>query len=127
MSKLTPPHEVPDSLCGIPDYFCGRLIYQLDDGDACRWVVYDGDTQQRFPTRQAAEKWCLKHVYSANEADLGLLSLTVARLTSVYRTLDRLAAVMTDERVTLESIALNVRKTAEMLDNIQAKYVQNGH
>ena len=111
----------------LPDYFCGRLIYELDDGDACRWVVYDGDTQQRFPTRKAAEKWCLRHVYSVNEADLGLLSLTIARLTSVYRTLDRLAAVMTDEKVTLEAIALSLRKATELLDHIQAKYVQIGH
>ena len=124
MCIQTPP-PADDRLSGIPDYFCGRLIYETDDGDSCRWVVYDGNNKQRFPSRQAAEKWCISHSYQATTEDISKVMLNYARLVSVYKSLDSLACVLTDERATLQGMALTLRRLADKLDNITAKYVQN--
>lgn len=124
MCIQTPP-PAEEKLMGIPDYFCGRLIYETDDGDSCRWVVYDGTRKQRFPSRQAAEKWCTTHSYQATTEDISKIMLNYARLVSVYKSLDSLACVLIDERVMLQGMALTIRRLADKLDNINAKYVQN--
>lgn len=124
-NKLPPPHDIPGTMNSVPDYFCGRLIYELDDGDACKWVVYDGNTKQRFPTRADAEKWCLQHAYACSKNDLGKLMLCQARLSTVHQALNLLAEVFTEERVSLQLISVNVRRYADQLDTIISRYVQN--
>ena len=125
MCKSTPPHDYSGAMSSVPDYFCGRLIYELDDGDACKWVVYDGNTKQRFPTRADAEKWCLAHAYMCTRNDLGKLMLCQARLSTVHQALNTLAEAFTDERVNLQLISVNVRRYADQLDNIISRYVQD--
>lgn len=53
-NDTTPPlHELqPDSL---PDYYLGFLIiFDKFSEDACKWVVYDGSSRVRCPTRTSA-------------------------------------------------------------------------
>lgn len=53
-NDITPsPHELqPDSL---PDYYLGFLItFDEFSEDACKWVVYDGTSRVRCPTRTSA-------------------------------------------------------------------------
>lgn len=107
----------------IPDYFMGRLIYELDDGDSCRWAVYDGNTVQRFPTRSQLEKWCVEHTKKVSREELGQLILAVARITSSYKILDKVAPLFIDEREVLEALALTLRQVADKIDTITARYV----
>lgn len=111
------------TLSGIPDYFMGRLIYELDDGDSCRWAVYDGDKVQRFPTRARAEEWCTEHTKNVSREELGKLILATARITSSYKLLDKVAPLFIDEREVLEGLALALRQVADKIDTITARYV----
>ena len=120
----TPP-PATDGLASVPDYFCGRLIYEVDDGDSCRWVVYDGNDKHRFPTRGQAEKWCVQHQLEVSDEDVSALMLAYARATSVYKNLDKLAAVFCDDKDMLQAIALNIRVNADKIDTIIAKYVRH--
>lgn len=107
----------------LPDYFQGRLIYELDDGDACRWVVYDGDKMQRFPTRKKAEKWCTEHSKKVSREELEILILATTRLTSSYQNLDRVAPKFVEEREVIEGLALALRQVADKLDTIISRHV----
>ena len=50
----TPPHHQLQ-LYNLPDYYLGFLIF-FDEfsEDACKWVVYDGTSRVRCPTRMSA-------------------------------------------------------------------------
>lgn len=111
------------TLSGIPDYFMGRLIYELDDGDSCRWAVYDGDKVQRFPTRTRAEEWCFEHTKDVSREEKEKLKLATARITSGYLLLDKVAPLFTDEREVLEGLALALRQIVDKIDTITARYV----
>lgn len=111
------------NLFGIPDYFMGRLIYELDDGDSCRWAVYDGDKVQRFLTRERAEEWCVEHTKDVSREEKEKLKLAVARITSSYKLLDKVAPLFIDEREVLEGLALALRQVADKIDTITARYV----
>lgn len=121
----TTPREKPVSGLEneLPDYFLGRLIYKATDGDACKWVVYDGDKKHRFPSRAAAEKWCIAHTYQVTREDLGELMTIHARLSSSYTKLDEIAPKFTDEKEVIEALALAVRTVTDKIDLIISRHV----
>lgn len=50
--SLPPPHE---TFSNVPDYYLGCLLYYDTDGeDSCKYVVYDGTSRVRCPTRSSA-------------------------------------------------------------------------
>lgn len=103
----------------IPDYFMGRLIYELDDGDSCRWAVYDGDKVQRFLTRARAEEWCVEHTKDVGSEEQEKLKLATSRITSGYLLLDKVAPLFINEREVLEGLALELRQIVDKIDIIR--------
>lgn len=117
MTKTNPPRNE------LPDYFCGRLIYQDDDDDACQWVVYDGDKKQRFTSRKAAEQWCVKHAYNVTRDDVGLLFLAHSRVTSAHNVLREIAPRFCDEHLRIETLSVQLRRIADEIDTITSKHL----
>ena len=118
MSSYPPPEKVAQSgEKWLPDYYLGRLIWEdTTSGDACRWVIYDGMTMQRFPTRAAAERWIQEQPSHFPRSARDRLERQCEILTNVYKTLDHEAQHLPDlEQRVIENISLHVHKCEESL------------
>lgn len=107
----------------VPDYFLGRLIFEMNDGNACKWVVYNGNDMLRFPSRSAAEKWCIKHTYQVDKEDVGKILQCIARLNSCYQLIDDLSPRITEDTIRLQGIAFSIRRNSDDLDILVSKYL----
>lgn len=120
MSSYPPPRKVAHiDEKWLPDYYLGRLIWEdTTSGDACRWVIYDGMTQQRFTTRAAAERWIREQPSRFPQTARERLERQCEVLTAVYQTLDQEAQNLPDlEQRVIENIALHVHKCEESLQS----------
>lgn len=107
----------------VPDYYCGRLIF-YDDSEAMRYVVYDGVNKVRFATRAAAEKFCIEKACEVQTEALGEIYRAFHHLTRASVILRQLnLKYPMNEREQLETISVNVRRMADALDTITAKYI----
>lgn len=108
---------------GVPDYFCGRLIY-YDDSEAMKFVVYDGVNKVRFTSRAAAEKWCVQKASELQTEALGEIMRAFHHLSRASMVLRQLnTKYPMDEREQLEAISVSARRMADALDTIVSKYI----
>ena len=112
----TPPHNMAE----LPDYIHGRLLFQdLSDEDNCKWIVYDGVTFYRCPTRRAAEKLAEEQA-TRLMGDTAGLKVASHHLTRASQELERIINKEPDTelRVYLDALRLGIRKIDFKLDTI---------
>ena len=112
----TPPHNMAD----LPDYIHGRLIFEdKSDEDNCKWIVYDGVTFYRCPTRRAAEKLAEEQA-SRLMGDTAGLKVASHHLTRASEELERIINKEPDTelRIYLDALRLGIRKIDFKLDTI---------
>lgn len=112
----TPPHNMAE----LPDYIHGRLLFQdLSDEDNCKWIVYDGVTFYRCPSRRAAEKLAEEQA-SRLMGDTAGLKVASHHLTRASQELERIINKEPDTelRVYLDALRLGIRKIDFKLDTI---------
>lgn len=73
---------------GIPDYYCGCLIWQ-EKGRSFPFCGYDGHVTYRAMTRAEVEHWAEQHAHLADDDDIFRLQSIYYRLTSCRSSLDR--------------------------------------
>lgn len=118
MNKL----PTPTNLKEIPDYFCGHLIYHVNE-EGCPFIVYDGNERHLFTSRQQAEKFCMENSYQLNDEDIARLMLTMQRIINAYTTLDVVAKVIKREHgLIMQGWALDLRKVADKLDTFISQH-----
>lgn len=120
--KCTPPPQNE-----LPDYYLGRLIYHDELGDDnCRWVIYDGVHTIRFPSRAAAERYCVEVSLKIDDDVTQNLMRCYEGLRRSYVLLDKVAdKTPVSHKLKLQQIALDVRKAADQLDGIIAQSINN--
>lgn len=112
----TPPHNMAE----LPDYIHGRLLFQdMSDEDNCKWIVYDGVTFYRCPTRRAAEKLAEEQA-TRLMGDTAGLKVASHHLTRASQELERIINKEPDTelRVYLDALRLGIRKIDFKLDTI---------
>lgn len=112
----TPPHNMAE----LPDYIHGRLLFKdLSDEDNCKWIVYDGVTFYRCPSRRAAEKLAEEQA-SRLMGDTAGLKVASHHLTRASQELERIINKEPDTelRILLDALRLNIRKIDYKLDTI---------
>lgn len=117
-----PPHDTMEPK-DVPDYFCGRLIF-IDETNSMRYVVYDGHSRHQFPTRAAAERWCIEQAGSVTDdalAELMRAQAHASKAAAILRT--AVERYPYTESVDIEAIGVNVRRMADKIDEIVSKYI----
>lgn len=112
----TPPHNMAE----LPDYIHGRLLFQdMSDEDNCKWIVYDGVTFYRCPTRRAAEKLAEEQA-TRLMGDTAGLKVASHHLTRASQELERIINKEPDTelRIYLDALRLGIRKIDFKLDTI---------
>lgn len=109
----------------LPDFYLNSLIFEDSlSQDSCKWVVFDGLTRVRFPTRAAAIAWIENHK-TILPAARSRLQRIANRVNAAWISLDNEAFEMPDlERTILERIALALRQTNESLENFIKNYIK---
>lgn len=103
----------------IPDYYLGKLLYYDEFGDDnCRWVVYDGQTRVRCPTRHDAIDYIARHALRDDDQRKRLIISARLLLNKAMEHLDR-AARMSEgqDKLLYESLAVKLRPHIVDLDN----------
>lgn len=118
-------NTIPPQIGELPDYYLGRLIYYDDLGDDnCRWIIYDGVNTIRFPSRAAAERYCIEVSLKISDDSIQNLMRSYEYMRRSYLILDKAAQLSpANHRLLLESIALKVRLMADKLDSIIAQII----
>lgn len=112
----------PPPVNDLPDYIHGRLIFQdTTSDDNCRWVVYDGRTFFRCPSRKAAEQLAARQREGARPS-LDNIYLAQHHATRAAQVLRRAAAEQTEEdiRQYIEAWSVQLRRIADKLDDFIA-------
>ena len=114
-----PPHELqPDSL---PDYYLGFLImFDEFSQDTCKWVVYDGTSRVRCPTRMSAIDYITER-YKQRSGHSFYSRIIDARisLNHAIRQLDAAANELGGvERIHLQRLAVRLKPVLVDIDNI---------
>ena len=125
MNKETtppPPQDVctqysPDNLT---DYYFGMLLYyDFDSDDNCKWVVYDGQSKVRCPTRKDALNYICKQALSEPDEGARLLLSARMRINDAILELDKAATYQAGaSRLLLERLAVRLRPVLVELDNV---------
>lgn len=116
----TPPprQEQRDQL---PDYYLGFLItFDEFSEDACKWVVYDGFSRVRCPTRKAALDYITDRYNTIHESDISsrIIDARIA-LNHAIEQLDAAARFFVGvERLQLERLAVRLKPVLVDIDNI---------
>lgn len=116
-NNFTPPHNIYTML---PDYIHGRLIFEDTYGDDnCRWVVYDGRTFYRCPSRQAAEQLAAK-MAAETKPELDNLYLAQHHAARCAQVLRRAATEpdTNDIQLHIEALSVQARRLADMIDTL---------
>lgn len=118
--ETTPPpqHLQPGEL---PDYYLGFLIFfdELSD-NACKWVVYDGTSRVRCPTRTEAVNYITDRYNQRNSANLSsrIIDARIS-LNHAINQLDAAAAACTGlEQLHLARLAVRLKPVLVDIDNI---------
>lgn len=112
----TPPHNMAD----LPDYIHGRLLFKdTSDEDNCKWIVYDGVTFYRCPSRRAAEKLAEEQA-SRLMGDTAGLKIASHHLARASQELERIINKEPDTElcICLDALRLGIRKIDFKLDTI---------
>lgn len=117
MATTPPPTKFhPDDL---PDYYLGKLLYFDADGDDnCRYVVYDGLTKVRCPTRSAALHYIETTQLGTDDERSRLLLDARLHLAAAMDRLDRAARRSQPPlRQLLDLLAVKVKPLLVEIDN----------
>lgn len=121
-TKNTPPpqlyvHE------DLPSYYYGKLLYYDEDGkDNCRWVVYDGHSKVRCPTRSSALDYIIST--KAEQPTIVQRRLLQARMdiNNAYEALRKAADSSAGaEQLLLDRLSVKLRPLLVELDNLLIK------
>lgn len=120
METKSPPPQNVCTLQDIPDYYYGMLLYyDLDGDDNCRWVVYNGVTKVRCPTRKDALDYITSTAKHTDEKSAQLVLDARLRLDKAIYCLDKAATFETGaKRLLLERLAVRLKPVLVELDNI---------
>lgn len=115
-----PPPQNVCTLSDIPDYYYGMLLYyDLDGEDNCRWVVYNGETKVRCPTRRDALDYIMTAARNTDQKSAQLVLDARLRLATAINSLDKAATYETGaQRLLLERLAVRLKPVLVELDNI---------
>lgn len=119
-TKLSPPPQNVCTLNDIPDYYYGMLLYyDLDGEDNCRWVVYNGETKVRCPTRRDALDYITQTARNTDDKCAKLVLDARLRLNTTIYCLDKAATFETGtQRLLLERLAVRLKPVLVELDNL---------
>lgn len=115
---MNPPPPVHTN--ELPDYYLGCLIYFDEDSkDECRWVVYDGNSKVRCPTRHDAIDYIASTRLNTDEKLSRLFVDARVSLSHTMQILDRAAKYASGPRaLLLQRLAVRLRPVLVELDNI---------
>lgn len=114
-----PPHQLhPDSLL---DYYLGFLIfYDEFNQDSCKWVVYDGTSRVRCPTRASAVDYITDR-YNARRG-AGIQSQLIDARISLNHSITQLDAAANAcggvEKLHLQLLAVRLKPVLVDIDSI---------
>lgn len=95
------------------------LYYDLDGEDNCRWVVYNGETKVRCPTRRDALDYIMTAARNTDQKSAQLVLDARLRLATAINSLDKAATYETGaQRLLLERLAVRLKPVLVELDNI---------
>lgn len=119
-TKSPPPPQNVCTLNDISDYYYGMLLYyDLDGDDNCRWVVYNGETKVRCPTRRDALDYIMTVAQNTDQKSAKLVLEARLRLATAIYSLDKAATFETGaQRLLLERLAVRLKPVLVELDNI---------
>lgn len=108
----------------LPDYYLGMLLVHDEmSEDNCKWLVYDGGSRVRCPTRRDAINYIEQRHRTMSGADVHA-RLIDARLSlnHAITALDTLAAQLGGlEQLQLERLAVRLKPVLVDIDNIIIK------
>lgn len=103
----------------IPDYCAGRLIYETNDGNKMRWVVYDGYNTIRFISRTAARRWCIENLTKATRQQIKELILVHQELNAAWQRLHKLSITWpSGDAERLEVTSCDIHKLSDNIFDI---------
>lgn len=111
----------------IPDYVAGRLLYFDEFGnDNMRWVLYNGNSSIRFPTRTEAEKYAWQHATQVSEESINYAMVAYSNLVRVSNLLHRAANKNPDQdtRLQLEQLSVYTRKISDKIDILISQQIK---
>lgn len=111
----------------IPDYVAGRLLYFDEFGnDNMRWVLYNGNSSIRFPTRTEAEKYAWQHATEVSEESINYAMVAFSNLVRAANLLHRAANKNPDQdiRLQLEQLSVYTRKLSDKIDILISQQIK---
>lgn len=107
----------------IPDYVAGHLVY-YDAADGCHWVVYDGETWHKFPSRGAAMRFAVARAAGCSDEQLNTIMIAQYRSRQISEALGKLFVAIDEQRTRqLHAIAARLRAISDELDTIAAHFI----
>lgn len=122
-NEQPPPTKVADNT--LPDFYLNTLIFEDTlSQDTCRWIVYDGLTRNRFPTRRDAIAWIENHKTSL-PVPKSRLERCANRIDAAWRNLEFEAENLPDlEKSIIQKISLTLRQTNDCLLKFISDYAK---
>lgn len=122
MKTTTPPPDLQPN--DLPDYYLGFLIfYDEFSEDQCKWVVYDGNTRVRCPTRKDAINYISER--KAENMTTAITPRIIDARISLNRAISQLDAAACAagglEKLQLERLAVRLKPVLVEIDNIVIK------
>ena len=118
MDNLPPPHE-DCSKDDVPDYYLGKLIvHEPLASDACKWVVYDGNSKVRCVSRASAIDYINSRNYGMNKESIRLTARARYHCNKACNLLQDAASYAgSEDRLLLEYISVQFKPILVMVDN----------
>lgn len=121
MSTYNATHEY----MGIPDYYCGCLIWQ-EKGKSFPFCGYNGQIVYRAMTRREVEEWAEKHAHLADDDDIFRLQSIYYRLNSCRQALDRESGFYPPPLcIKLQELSVQCALISSHVDEIIAKLIKS--
>ena len=122
-NEQPPPTKVADNT--LPDFYLNTLIFEDTlSQDTCRWIVYDGLTRNRFPSRKDAIAWIENHKTSL-PVPKSRLERCANRVDAAWRNLEFEAENLPDlEKSIIQKISLTLRQTNDCLLKFISDYAK---